>query len=49
MRRYKWIGFSLTVLWPLSASAITQETFLIRYTQLVVCQPRRVTRSARGH
>lgn len=34
MRWYKWIGFSVAVgLWPLSATAVTQETFLIRYTQ----------------
>jgi hypothetical protein len=34
MRRYKWIYiFFVLCLWPLSASAVTQETFLIRYTQ----------------
>jgi len=37
MRRYKWIYFSLALcFWPLSATAVTQDTFLIRYTQDLV-------------
>jgi len=34
MRRYKWLYLSLALcLWPLSARAVTRDTFLIRYTQ----------------
>src|SRR5215831_10571238 len=34
MRHYRWIWFSfLLCLWPFSATAVVQETFLIRYTQ----------------